>query len=316
MTNSKLETEEAPSTDLRRAVLFCNAHSRRGREWYPAARKKLTELGFELVRAENAQKPSRIRPMVEQAVKDKVPLIIIGGGDGTMSLCADAICRSSSTMGVLPLGTGNAFARDLGIPPDVDGACAVLKDGQAQQVDMGLAGDRHFVNVVTVGLTTRIAEELTDEAKRRFGRFVYVLALTRAISKIKPFRATITRPDGEETFETMQIVFGSGRFHAGPFPINTEAEITDHLLNGYALKGTSKGALVKLALKLLTGSHVNLPDVEPFSLTRATIATVPPKRVIIDGEAGPTTPIELAIDPGALRVMVPENFRGRTTFGL
>lgn len=294
----------------RQAVLICNAQSRRGREWYPAVQRKLLEGGFELLFSEDVRKPANIRPLVAKAVKDKVPLIIVGGGDGTMSACATELKGSESVLGVLPLGTGNAFARDLGIPADVDGACQVLADGTPRSVDLGITCDRHFVNVATVGLTTLIAEELNDDQKKRFGRFVYAIAVARAVSKIRPFHAKLTRDGKVEEFDTMQVVFGSGRFHAGPFPVTPDAEITDHFLHGYTLRTTTKGALLKYALSLWGGRHVMLPEVESFTLKKARLETSPKERVVIDGEIGQHTPIDVAIDPGALRVLVSRDFPG------
>jgi diacylglycerol kinase (ATP) len=309
MTSNRAQSE-APQPGLRRAALYCNAKSRRGREWYPAVLHKLTEEGFELVETNNFSDPSQMRPKVELALREGIPLIVVGGGDGTMSAVAAAFKGSNSTMGVLPLGTGNAFARDLGIPPDIDGACKVLIEGMPRFIDLGIAGGKHFVNVATVGLTTRIAEELDDRAKRLLGRWVYALAIARAVATLKPFRATLTKPDGVETFDTMQIVFGSGRFHAGPFPVTPDAEITDRMLHGYALKGTNKATLLKYAFSLWGGRHVKMVEVEQFSLKSALLETTPRKHVVIDGEIGQRTPIEVSIDPGAVRVMVARDFPG------
>ena len=294
----------------KQAVLICNSKSRRGREWYPAVRDKLIQEGFDLTFSEDVRQPSRIKSLVAKAVQSKVPLVIVGGGDGTFGGCAAEFKGSESVLGVLPLGTGNAFARDLGIPADVEGACKVLVEGRPQPVDLGMTCGRHFVNVATVGLSTLIAEELQDAQKKRFGRFVYAFAVARAVAKIQPFKAVLRKPDGEERFETMQIVFGSGRFHAGPFPLTPDAEITDHYLNGYALRTTTKGALLKYALSLWGARHVRLPEVESFTLKKATLETDPQERIVIDGEIGKHTPIDVEIDPAAIRVMVGADFPG------
>lgn len=293
-----------------RAILVCNSKSRRGKEWYPQVQECLKGLGFELTGSYLLRDPGKLKPIVSKAVQDEVPLIIVGGGDGSMSTVAPLLKGSKSILGVLPLGTGNAFARDLGVPSEVEGACRVLKEHFVAPVDLGLIGGRHFVNVATVGLTTRIAEALTDEAKKKFGRLVYLGAVIKAAVGMRPFRATITTESEKRVFETMQIVFGSGRFHAGPFPVTPDAEITDHFIHGYALKGSNKSSFLRYALNLWGGHHVNLNDVEPFTFKRAKLETSPIRRFVVDGEIGERTPVEIAVDPGAIRVIASKDFPG------
>ena len=159
-------------------------------------------------------------------------------------------------LGVLPLGTGNAFARDLSIASDVEIACDVIARGQASLIDLGIANEQYFVNVATVGLTTLIAKELNNEAKKRYGKFVYLFAITRALMRVRPFRVTLETAEETRTVETLQVVIGNGRFHAGPFPLAPDATITDGKLTVYALANASKWTLLRYALNLPGGHHV------------------------------------------------------------
>lgn len=298
------------SADLKNAILICNAKSRRGKEWFPLVEEELVKRGFRLTGSYDLRDPDRMKPLVQKAVKDETPLIIVGGGDGSMSSTASLLKGSNSILGVLPLGTGNAFARDLGIPSEVVGACDVLENGIVVPVDLGIVGGQHFVNVATVGLSTRIAEALTDDAKKKFGRFVYFGAILKSIAGLRAFRARLQTDNGEHHFETMQIVFGSGRFHAGPFPVTKNAEIIDRHINGYALKGRQKSSWVKYAMHLFSGGHVDLPEVEEFSFVKGHLETEPRRRFVIDGEIGERTPTDISIDPGAVRVLVSKDFPG------
>lgn len=298
------------SADLKNAVLICNSKSRRGKEWFPQVEEELKKRGFNLTASYALRDPDKLKPLVQKAVKEEIPLIIVGGGDGSMSSTASLLKDSKSILGVLPLGTGNAFARDLGIPSEVAGACEVLENGIVVPVDLGMIGGKHFVNVATVGLTTRIAESLTDEAKKKFGRFVYLGAIVKSLAGLRSFRATLHTDTGEHHFETMQIVFGSGRFHAGPFPVTKNAEIIDHHINGYALKGSNKSTWIKYAMHLFSGAHVELPEVEEFSFKTGRLETLPRRRFVIDGEIGERTPADLSIDPAAVRVLVSKDFPG------
>jgi diacylglycerol kinase (ATP) len=292
----------------KQAVLIVNSRSRRGREWFERVKETLRQTDIELLQAHALREPKLIFREIEAAVDKKVPLVIVGGGDGTLSSAAKYFMDSDSTMGVLPLGTGNQFARDLSIDADVEAACRVLVEGQRRKVDVGVIGDDYFLNVATVGLTTRIAEELTVDAKRKLGRVVYLVALVRALQKVKPFRATLTTDEGTHTFETMQIVVGNGRFHAGPFPLAPDACITDGKLVVYALKSTNRWSLLKYAAHLPGGHHVDMEEVPTYFTTAGKLETQPHQRVTVDGEIEFRTPIKFGVLPGALPVMVPPNF--------
>lgn len=293
----------------KQAVLIVNTKSRRGKEWYRSAKACLLRHGVNLVESYELRHPARLPEVTKKAVESGVPLVIVGGGDGTLSAVARYFVKSKTVMGVLPLGTGNQFARDLGIAADVESACETIAKGKVAEVDLGVAGDDYFLNVATVGLTTLIAEELTNEAKRSLGRLVYLVALSRALRRVRPFKATLTTPEGTHTFETLQIVIGNGRYHAGPFPLAPDATITDGKLTVYALAGTSRWELFRLALNLPGGHQVTLPDVPVYSVSGGSLKTEPIQRVTVDGEIVFKTPIAFGIAPAALRVMVPQSFQ-------
>ncbi len=291
-----------------RAVVLVNTKSRRGKEWYPSVLETLPKHGVEIVKAMPFTDPKRLVSEVKAAIAAEAPLVVVGGGDGTMSSVARLFIGSKSVMGVLPLGTGNQFARDLCINADVETACEVIGTGKVQGVDVGFAGSDHFLNVATVGLTTLIAQELTNDAKRRFGRFVYVFALVRAIRKLRPFHAKLTTPEHTLEFDTIQVVIGNGKYHAGPFPLAPDAKITDGSLVVYALASRSRWELLRFALHLPGGHHVDLVEVPTFHTSGGKLETSPIEKVTVDGEIAEKTPLTFGTRPHALRVLVPQDF--------
>lgn len=290
-----------------RAALFCNTKSRRGRQWFGAAKDLLEAGGIELVEAKAFRDPAEISPSVERAIKDeRLPLVVLGGGDGTFSANARHFVGSDATLGVLPFGTGNALARDLGIASSPEAACEAILKGEERTIDLGTIGEDYFVNVVTVGLTTRIAENLTIESKKSLGRLAYAIALLKAIPAARPFRAKLTSDSGCFDLETLQVVIGSGRHHAGPFPITPDASIADGKLDIYALASASKLALLKLALNLPGAHHVEMREVTTLSSAGGLLETTPIQKVNVDGELSTRTPIKFGIAAAALRVMAPK----------
>lgn len=293
--------ENAP----RLAVLLVNRRARRGKEWYETAVRELRANGIELAFSRAFKSVRELEGFTSEALEAKIPMIVAGGGDGTFSALSDAVLGKDVVVGVLPLGTGNAFARDLGIPPNVAEACRIIGNGKVKHVDIGRLDHTTFVNVATVGLTTEIAESLTSEAKRRFGRLVYIYAVTRALSRVKPFRIRIETENGVKEFETLQLVVGNGRFHAGPFPLSPDASISEGKLSLYALQTTSKASFLRLARHLPTGKHGQLPEVHAEETVGGRILAWPTQPVTVDGEICARTDCNFSVVPSALKVVVP-----------
>lgn len=289
-------------------MLIVNAKSRRGAEWFDQARRELTARGVQVAAAHPFKRIDEIIARTRRAIDDKAPLVIVGGGDGTFSAVAKYFLNSESILGVLPLGTGNAFARDLGINADIPEASHVIATGKLARVDLGTIDDDFFLNVSTLGVTTGIARELTVDAKRKLGRFVYAVAIWRAIANAKPFHVTIETEHGTVDFDTLQVVLGNGRFHAGPFPIAPDASICEGKLSLYALMSTRKIDFIRYAMHLPGGHHIDLPDVHFQHTQGGTLTTVPIRHVTIDGEIADQTPAKFGVLPRVLPVLVPQEF--------
>jgi len=287
-------------------VLLVNSKSRSGAELFGRAQTELgAAKGVELVKAFQFRSVDRLIAACQSAVTEKMPLVIIGGGDGTINACAGILAHSQTTMGVLPLGTGNAFAHDLEIPIDVTQACEVIRTGREVEVDLGKIEKRYFVNVATVGLTTEIAKQLTDGLKKRLGRLAYGIAIVRAIKRLEPFHARLETENGVTEFECLQVVIGNGRYHGGPFPVLPGASLQKGKFGIYALTGCRRSELIKFALFLPGGNHAKLDEVHVEYACGGTLTTTPIRKVTVDGEIALQTPVHFDALPGALKVLVP-----------
>lgn len=295
-----------------RTILVVNGRSRLGRERYAQARSLLEGHGIRLCAAVCVRSGRELQSAVRAGVKDGATLIIAGGGDGSLSVAAHEAAHTNCVLGVLPLGTGNEFARDLGVPLDVPGACEVIAQGELSSVDCGMANGRAFLNVATLGLSTLIAAELTAGAKRLLGRAAYLVAVARALRRVRPVRAIIRVDDSEAEMETLQVVIGNGRYHAGPFPVAPDASLLSGRLAVYALQGSSRWELLRLAARLPGGHHVELPDVWFWEGARVQVKTARPVRVTVDGEVSSRTPLSVTVAPRSLRVVVPPGFCQRS----
>ncbi|MBL8047165.1 MAG: YegS/Rv2252/BmrU family lipid kinase [Chthonomonas sp.] len=299
-----MSTETVPA----RGSLFMNAGSRRGQQWCEPAIAALRATGFELIESKTCQKVDQLKRGVKSAIDRGDPLVIVGGGDGTLSAVTPYFLESETIMGVMPLGTGNSFARDLQIPSQVEAAAHIIRDGKVREIDVSQSGDRMFLNVASVGLTTQIALALTGDQKRILGRAAYLIALVKGLARLKKFRCKLTVDGSPHEFTALQVVIGNGRYHAGPFPVSPNAQITDGRLNIYAITGEQKSALFRAALRLPGGKHVDLNEVPVYSGQTCRLETWPPRKVNLDGEIIGRTPKEFKVLPGALRCVVPADF--------
>ena len=290
------------------AAFFANAKSRQAQQLFEQAVKDLKDANIELSEHAVFKDFRLLDKRVQQSIERGASLVILGGGDGTLSGLVHHFVGKEVTLGVLPFGTGNAFARDLTVPFTIPEACKVIADGKTTKVDLGYAGSDYFVNVMTAGLTARIVTELKGEVKKRFGKAAYIFAMCRALLRVSPFHAHLVTPEQTLDFETLQVVIGNGRYHAGPFPLSPEASITEGKLSGYALATTNRASFLKLAWKLRTGRQCELPEVFAISTVGGRLETSPSRRVVVDGEINGRTPIDFKVVPKALSVRVPRDF--------
>ncbi|MCP8938923.1 lipid kinase [Alsobacter sp. SYSU M60028] len=291
-----------------RAMLIVNQDSRSGSAPLDAATARLEAAGVEIVRHWNGS-PGGIPAYVEEH-RHAVDAVIAGGGDGTVSAVAGAMVGTGLTLGVLPLGTGNDFARTLGIPTDLPAAAEIIASGNVRSVDVGDVNGVVFLNVASVGISAALASDIAAETKRRFGPFGYVLGSLRVLFKARPFRATITGASGAAEVETLQIAIGNGRHYGGGLTIAPDARIDDGRLDLYSLETRRLWRLAVIAPALRSGEHRHAPDVRALHGAWFEIHTAHPKRINVDGELRAMTPARFVVRPGALRVFAPDEAPG------
>ncbi|WP_323383424.1 lipid kinase [Myxococcus dinghuensis] len=300
--------------------MVVNTQSRSGREAYQRARAALEERGVELVESHAVSRSGRLRRVLEQLVAQGTRRILIGGGDGTLSGAVSHLLGREVTLGVVPLGTGNDFARSLGIPAEVEAACDVIAQGYAARVDVGLANGRPFLNAASLGLASAIARRLTKELKQRAGKLAYPMAAAAEVKDLKHFRVRLWADSQELELDALQLVVGNGRYHGAGNMVAPDATLDDRRLHVYAVaapsassgrEGTGLGqlqdvaTLARVALAVRTGEHVEHPSVTSLRAARLYVEASPVQEVNADGELVGMTPMRFEVAPAALRVYAP-----------
>jgi YegS/Rv2252/BmrU family lipid kinase len=207
-------------------------------------------------------------------------------------------------LGVLPLGTGNAFARSLGIPLDFDRAVEALADGAIAAVDLGRVNGNYFANTASVGLSAAVARRISRRLKRRFGLLAYGLIGTMLLVTYRPFRCTVTADEARLTVDTRQIVIANGRFF-GAWRVAPDAQVDDGALALFTMGEERRLEYARVWAAFLLGRHTALRGAHCLSTRAALVETEPRKAVNADGEVVGRTPMRFTVAERALRVLVP-----------
>ncbi|WP_287127362.1 lipid kinase [Candidatus Cyanaurora vandensis] len=288
----------------RPALLLVNPHARQVQQRLTEVRKQLTERGFTLIE-ETIPDPADL-PSLLARYRERVECVIVGGGDGTLNAVVDGLVGVGLPLGVLPLGTANDLARTLNIPLTVPEACQVIQTGQPKQIDLGWVNGKHFFNVASLGLTTRITQRLTGTIKKRWGVFAYALTAFQVVGQARPFRAEV-RVDGQSfSVRTLQIAVGNGRYYGGGLTVATDAAIDDQRLDLYSLECNAWWQVVSLLPAMSRGDQGRSPLVSALQGQEIEILTQRPRRISTDGELTVTTPARFKVIPLALSVLVPQ----------
>ena len=297
--------------DARRAALIVNTRSRTGERTFFQALDRLQDLGVTLGPTYAVRDPVRLPETVRDVLDDgsEYRLLILGGGDGSVSSVVDFLAHHHVVLGLLPLGTANDFARTLGIPSDIEGACQTIAAGKTVDVDLGLAGDNYFVNVASVGLGVEATRALSPWMKKSVGPLAYPAAAIKAFLSHEPFSAKLTFPDGDhepvEHERLLQVAVGNGRFYGGGMVVAPESGIDDRNLDVYAIELGRHRDLIGVARYLKSGDFIRNESVTQYRTERVRLETDPELAVNIDGEVVTRTPQDFSVAHNALKVLVP-----------
>ena len=292
------------------AALIVNARSRTGEQAFEEALERLGALGVEVGASFPVHDPARLAETVRTAVLAGHDPIILGGGDGSVSSTVDFLAHHHSTLGLLPLGTANDFARTLEIPSSLKEACETIARGRVVDVDLGLAGENYYVNVASVGLSVEATPSLSPFLKKNIGPLAYPVAALKAFLKHEPFVGRLTFPDGDhapvEYGRLLQVAVENGRFYGGGMVVAPGSGMDDQSLDVYVIVLGRTRDLFGVARYLRSGDFVKSESVDHFRTSRVVLETEPDLPVNIDGELVAHTPEEFSVAPNALRVIVPE----------
>ena len=270
-----------------------------------AAREALDGAG---VAAEvRAVEGPRLQDSARRALADGAELVIVGGGDGTVSTVAGVIAGTGVALGVLPMGTLNHFARDLTIPTRLDHAARLIADGSPRLVDLGEVNGRRFVNNASIGLYPHIVSR-RERQQERLGRNKWAAMLVAAAWVFRRYPVvTIVLHTGRSVKpRTTPFVFvGNNHYTMHAFATGRRDRVDGGELCAYLTHRTGRLGMLRLMFRSLLGRLETAEDFETLCLPAFTVeAATKSIKIALDGEVTRLVPpLEFRTLPGVLRVV-------------
>lgn len=255
--------------------------------------------------------------LAKEAVEDEVDLVAVYGGDGTVAETAGGLIGSQVPMAILPGGTANVMAVELGIPSDLTEACALISNPNAiiRSVDMGMVGSseelskgggKHFLLRASLGFEAEMVDGANRDLKDRLGVLAYALSALQTLAD-PPVAHYRLKLDGKEVESQglACIIANSGTMGAQGLLLVPDINVSDGLLDIVVITRPDLPGLVALAASVVGGSE-NRPSLQHWQVREAEIEADPPQLVQVDGEMIELQSVAVRVLPQAVRVLVPQ----------
>lgn len=275
--------------------------------------KRLREEGHD-IEVRVTWEPSDTEKFAREAVlSHEIDVLVAGGGDGTLNAVVTAVLKTDSdkitTLGLLPLGTANDFARGVGIPlDDVYAALRIVVDEKAVPIDVGQCNDRYFINLATGGFGTQVTLNTPDELKKALGGTAYLLTGLSQPQMVTAIDAKFSSPDFEWQGRFLAMAVGNGRYAGGGVDLCPYARVNDGLLDVTIAPDMPESSIPEALADLLQNGFESIQR-HGITARVSTLRIDAPTgiQVNLDGEPLEDTCVEFGVTPGAVNFHLPRN---------
>ncbi|MBV9196229.1 MAG: phosphatase PAP2 family protein [Solirubrobacterales bacterium] len=313
--NLRLDLSTVPGSCARsplpsEAVLVTSPHAGRSRK-LARARRALEKHRIHVAEELEIEHLDRLPELLRTA--DAEPrLVIAAGGDGTVGSVAGHLAGADNPLGILPLGTGNDFARSLDIPLTPRRAASLLSAGEISRVDLGrltrpAVPPKYFAHAATVGLNVDFAKLATRASVRgRLGRLTYLAAAVYAVRERTTFTCTLQHDGVAHEMDLLQLSLISAPVIGGALGLTVKnPRRAKHRLDVLAVEDVPPPKMLRAGLFLLMGINRPVAGVRALQVERIAVDTPRPLGLSLDGELDGSIPGQFEVVAGALRVIVP-----------
>lgn len=295
-------------------ILNPKAKSARAASWkqkvhkaFPSAMLMLTE------RAGHAEELAR------EAVQEGFKTVVAAGGDGTVNEVVNGLASSEEReqvqLGILPIGSVNVFAMELGIPNDFQESVKVIRNGKGRWIDLAKANERYFIQLAGVGFDAAVIADTDWESKKCYGPLSYVFTATALAGKKAP-KVTVREVGKRKKHSGSFVLVGNGRLYGGPFQFFPEASLRDGCLDVCVFKNQTYIDLLRYFHGMLMGgSHTLMEDVTYFKAEHIRVESAEKGQEIpveVDGELVDKCPVVFSVQRKALNVLTPRDNPGKS----
>ncbi len=241
---------------------------------------------------------------------DGLSMVVVAGGDGTINGAINGLMARAANgrpvppFGVLPLGTANVLAGELGLPARLEAAATVLAEGPTARINLGRANGRYFSTMAGVGFDARVVERIDPAVKRLLGKGAYVLATLRELLELAPARFHVTAGNGP--LDASAVVIASGHYYAGRFVLAPNASLVGRQLQICVFQSSGRWAVIRYLVAMALGLLPRLSDYTVIPAESALVTGAEDTPVQGDGDILARLPLRAELVPQAIEIIVPE----------
>lgn len=252
---------------------------------------------------EPSTSPSDLVRIAAESSRAGYDRVVVCGGDGTLNLAVREFDLEKGTLALIPNGSGDDFAKVMGIPRETRKACDVVLDGVVREVDVATANGLRYLGVAGLGFDSEVADYANHNVRFLRGSAVYLYAILRVLPRFRPRPVRITNGNSRDE-EIMFAAVGNTRQYGGGIRITPDAIVDDGLLDLCIVHRTTRMQLLRTLPKAYSGAHVKSPFVSVSRGTSFRFESESAMAVYADGEPLTRTPVTFGIC-GKLRVLAP-----------